>query len=204
MFPQKETEGDCMAIVDFTVFSGGFVAPIQSEPKRESAPVQEAAPAARSLKGKRFHRIQEVRRQQGVSLRSAARSLGTDIRTVRSQEQANQDLRISELQNWQKALDVPVAELLVESEESLSGPVLERARMIRLMKTAAAIQERAPNDSINRMAQMLIDQLVEIMPELKTVGPWHQVGQRRSGEDFGRVLERRLADDVFSGRHDDE
>jgi len=198
-----------MAIVDFSVFSSTFVTPVQSEPQCESASVDhddvhEAPVAPRGPRSKRFHRIQEVRRQQGVSLRSAARSLGTDIRTIRSQEQAGQDLRISDLQKWQKALDVPVAELLVESEECLSGPVLERARMIRLMKTAAAIQERAPNDSISRMAQMLIDQLVEIMPELKTVGPWHQVGQRRSCEDFGRVLERRLTDDVFSSRHDDE
>ena len=40
-----------------------------------------------------------------------------------------------------EALDVPIAELLVESDQSLSGPILERARMVRLMKTAAAIRE---------------------------------------------------------------
>lgn len=198
-----------MATVDFTVFSTGFVAPVHvapAEPIRERAEhaADETPATERRSNGKRYHRIQEVRRQQGVSLRSAARSLGADMRTVRQQEQAGADLKISDLQKWQKALDVPVAELLVESDECLSGPVLERARMIRLMKTAAAILERAPNPSISRMATMLVEQLVEIMPELKSVGPWHQVGQRRSAEEFGRVIERRLADDMFSTGFSDE
>ncbi len=177
-----------MAIADVDVFTGDFSTGVQAG-KRE-----------------RLHRIQEVRRRQGLSLRSAARQLGTDIRSVRAQESGDSDLRISDLQNWQRALDVPIAELLVESTECLSGPVLERARMIRLMKTVAAIRERAPNNSISRMAEMLTDQLCEIMPELREVGPWHNVGQRRSSDDYGRVVDRRLADDALSsefGMHDE-
>ncbi|MFO0868315.1 MAG: helix-turn-helix transcriptional regulator [Pirellulales bacterium] len=173
-----------MATVEFDVFHA-----------RSHA--QEQDPAASSSKQRRFHRIQEIRRREGVSLRSAARNLGLDARTVREQEQSSQDLRISDLQRWQKALDVPIAELLVESEEALSGPILERARMVRLMKTAAAIQERSEGSRVGRLAQMLIEQLVEIMPELKDVGPWHSVGQRRAANDFGRTFERRfhIADD---------
>ena len=130
-----------------------------------------------------------------ASLRSAARQLGTDIRSVRAQEQATADLKISELHKWQQALDVPVAELLVESEEALSGPVLERSRMVRLMKTTAALLERAPTLAVSRMAQMMAEQLIEIMPELREVGPWHSVGQRRGSDDLGRVVERRLKED---------
>ena len=171
-----------MATVDFDVFSTStFV----------TGPISEPKPGEK----KRFNRIQEVRRRQGVSLRSAARQLGTDVRSVRAQEQSTADLRISELHKWQQALDVPVAELLVESEEALSGPVLERARMVRLMKTAAALLERAPTPAVSRMAQMMAEQLVEIMPELRDVGPWHSVGQRRGSDDFGRVVERRLKED---------
>jgi hypothetical protein len=44
---------------------------------------------------------------------------------------------------------------------------------------------------------MLIDQLIEIMPELKEVGPWHSVGQRRTLDDFGRVVEQSVPDEVF-------
>ena len=58
----------------------------------------------------------------------------------------------------------------------------DRTQMVRLMKTAGAILERAQQRSIHRMAQMLVDQLCEAMPELKTVGPWHAVGRRRTRE----------------------
>ena len=153
---------------------------------------QEDGAAANASKQRRFHRIQEIRRREGVSLRSAARNLGLDARTVREQEQSTQDLKISDLQRWQRALDVPIAELLVESDEALSGPIMERARMVRLMKTAAAIQERAAGSRVARLAEMLVEQIVEIMPELKEVGPWHSVGQRRSSHDFGRTFERRF------------
>lgn len=128
-----------------------------------------------------------------MSLRSAARHLGYDMRRVREQEQASSDLTLSDLQRWQEALGVPIAELLVESDQSLSGPVLERARMVRLMKTATAIRERAGNNPVSRLAQMLIEQLLEVMPELKDVGPWHSVGQRRSLDEYGRAAELGLA-----------
>src|SRR5215510_8837417 len=73
--------------------------------------------------GQSLHRIQEVRRLQGMSLRTAARQLETDIRSIRAQEQATTDLRLSDLYKWQRALDVPVSELLVDSDEPLSRPV---------------------------------------------------------------------------------
>ncbi len=88
---------------------------------------------------------------------------------------------------------LPIAELLVESDQALSGPVLERARMVRLMKTAAAIRERAGNHPVSRLAQMLVEQLLELMPELQDVGPWHSVGQRRSLNEYGRAAELGLA-----------
>jgi len=141
----------------------------------------------------RFHRIQEIRRREGMSLRSAARQLGCDTKTVRLQEQSTTDLKISDLHRWQKALDVPLSELLVESEDSLSGPILERARMVRLMKTVAAIKERAEGTPVCRLATMLTEQILEIMPELEDVGPWHSVGQRRSANDLGRVFEQQYS-----------
>ena len=55
---------------------------------------------------------------------------------------------------------------------------------------------------LQRMAQMMVEQLVEIMPELKEVSPWHTFGQRRSLDDYGRVTERRISDDVFQSRED--
>jgi Tat protein secretion system quality control protein TatD with DNase activity len=104
---------------------------------------------------------------------------------------------LSDLYRWQAALDVPLEELLVESERPLSRPVLERAKMVRLMKTAAAILEMAPTIQIDRLARRMVDQLVEMMPELKGVAAWHSVGQRRSSDEFGQILQRRISEHFF-------
>lgn len=142
-----------------------------------------------------LHRLAEVRRQQGLSLRSAARQMSTDVRTLRNEEGGESDLKLSDLYRWQSVLGVPVAELLVESDSPLSRPVMDRARLVRIMKTVKAICESAKAEGTRRMAEMLQSQLVEIMPELKEVGPWHSVGQRRSLEEYGRAAERLLSED---------
>ncbi|MDP6720175.1 MAG: hypothetical protein QGF59_16060, partial [Pirellulaceae bacterium] len=100
--------------------------------------------------------------------------------------------------------DVPLTDLVEETDEPLSRPVLERARLIRLMKTAKAIEERSPTASVTRMAETLVSQLVEIMPELEHVSPWHQFGQRRSLEEFGRIVERRMSEDLIPDNLDDD
>jgi transcriptional regulator with XRE-family HTH domain len=161
-------------------------------------------PKGEEANGNRLHRIRTIRLRQGVSLRSAARQMGTDIRSLRLQEQESTDLRLSDLHKWQKALDVPLTELVEETDEPLSRPVLERARLIRLMKTAAAIHEQSPSVGLQRMAKMLVDQLVEIMPELEDVSPWHTFGQRRSLDEYGRVVERRLSEDLLDDSSDDD
>jgi transcriptional regulator with XRE-family HTH domain len=143
----------------------------------------------------RYHRVRMVRMQQGVSLRTIARQSGTDIRTLRQQEDESSDLTLSVLQQWQKALGVPIAELLEESDGCLSRPVLERARLVRLMKTAAAILQQSKERGIRRMAQMLVGQLVEVMPELRHVGPWHQFGQRRGLDEYGKIVDRHFSEE---------
>jgi hypothetical protein len=133
-----------------------------------------------------------------MTLRTAARHLGANIRDTRQQEEETTDLRLSDLYRWQAALEVPLAELLVDPDAPLSQPVRERAQMVRVMKTAAALLELATTAQTRRLAQNLVDQLVKLMPELKGVGPWHSVGQRRSLDEYGRITERRLPDDLFS------
>lgn len=132
-----------------------------------------------------------------MSLRTATRQLGLDARTIRAQEQESTDLRLSDLYRWQAALGVPISELLVDTEESLSRPVRERASMVRLKKTAAALLEAADTPNLRRMAENLVEQLDELMPELKEVSPWHSVGQRRSLDEMGRIAEQTISDDYF-------
>ena len=153
---------------------------------------------ARDPKQKELHRIQEVRQQQGVSLRSAARQMSSTTARVREQEKPTSDLTLSDLLKWQSVLDVPLVDLLHDVDSPLSRPVMERAQMVRLMKTAAAIAEQAEADGVQRLAKMLTEQLVSMMPELSEVSAWHSVGQRRSLDEYGRVVDRRLGDDFFS------
>jgi transcriptional regulator with XRE-family HTH domain len=141
-----------------------------------------------------LHRIREVRKQQGVSLNAAARRIGAEVSRLREQECGDTELSLADLYAWQRALDVPVQDLLVESEEPLSAPVLELSRMIRLAKTVSTIQERSDSKAVARLANMLMDQLVEIEPKLSEIGPWPTT-RPRTLDDVGRVCERRLSED---------
>jgi transcriptional regulator with XRE-family HTH domain len=135
--------------------------------------------------GRPLHCISDVRKRQGVSIRSAARQIKVDIRQARLQENPNTDLQLSSLYEWQKALSVPVSELLVDLDAPLSAPVLKRAQMLRLMKSARAIFERAPNGQIRRLARMMIEQLIEMMPELAHVCAWQEEGVPRTNDEYG-------------------
>jgi len=166
-------------------------------PETNGVPVPEPTEDSPNLPVE-LHRISEVRIQQGASLRSVSRKMDLTVQEVREQENSTADLRITELLKWQEILDVPLADLLIDSEGPLSEPVCERARMLRIMKTAKAIHEGAHNRSIVRLANMLIDQLVEIMPELSDVSAWHTVGQRRTQDEVGRIVERSIPDNFFT------
>ena len=144
-----------------------------------------------------LHRLSEVRRQQGISRQALAHRMNVDVSAVKQQESGDSELTLRDLYRWQQALEVPVSELLVEAGEDLATPILRRAQLLRLMKTALAIQETCQSDRVQRMAETLIDQLSEIMPELKEVSAWHSVGRRRSRDEFGVAASRRLSQDVF-------
>ena len=164
---------------------------------RAEAEAGEPGRSAAARPGPTLHRIGHVRRQQGVTLRNVARRLGIAMAVVRRQEQADCDLRLSDLHRWQQVLEVPVAELLVEGDGQLSGPVLERSRMVKLMKTAAALRDRTAGTPVGRIVEMLVEQILEIMPELSDVTPWHTVGQRRTLEELGRTGRCPVSEDLF-------
>jgi transcriptional regulator with XRE-family HTH domain len=150
-----------------------------------------------SVRTSPLHRLGKVRRQQGLELRRVASRLGTSVGDAKLQERETTDIPLSVLHKWQEVLDVPVSELLVEPSDSLSAPILKRAQMLRMMKTATAILERTGEVSVRRMAQMMVNQIVEIMPELEGIAPWHAVGQRRRRDEYGRAAELSLPDNMF-------
>ena len=146
---------------------------------------------------RRLHQLKVVRRREGVSQSAVARRLGIPLSEVKLQEEETSDLPLSTLRQWQEVLQVPLSELLTESEEPLSAPVMQRAKLVRLMKTARAIQQRARQESIRRMGEVLVHQLVDLMPELEDVTPWPEVGQPRTLSELGQVVHRRLSDDAL-------
>jgi transcriptional regulator with XRE-family HTH domain len=148
-----------------------------------AAPSQALAVAA--IKGRPLHRLALVRRLQGVSRRTMARRLNIEVQQLRREEDATADLPLSVLYAWQKVLDVPIAELLVEASDSLSSPVLERSQLVRLMKTVLTVRAYARQKSIQRMAQTMANQLIEIMPELANVSAWQTVDKRRKPSELG-------------------
>lgn len=149
-------------------------------------------PAASAPRPK--HRIAEVRRQQGISLRSITRKMGLTLEEIRRQEDPTSDLTLSQLVAWQRALEVPLANLLIDHDAPLSSPVMTRARLLRIMKTVQAVRESARDTGTQRMAIMLAEQMIELMPELKDVTAWHSVGQRRTQDEVGRIAERPISD----------
>ena len=144
-----------------------------------------------------LHRVAQVRQQQGLSLRSVARQTGVDVRRLRQEESEDFDLRLSDLYRWQQVLGVPLQDLLEDPGMPLSSPVLDRARLVRIMKTVRALQEKARTPAIQRMTENLVNQLLEVMPELLEIGPWHSVGQRRSLGEYGRAAERLLSEETL-------
>lgn len=153
-----------------------------------------AVPATRSQP---LQRLAAVRRQQGVSRGMVAHRLNIEIEQVRQQESESSDLPLSVVYAWQKVLEVPVAELLVEAGDAPTSPVLKRSQLVRLMKTVLAISERTKRQSIRRMVQMMVGQLVEIMPELANVSAWRTVGKRRRLSELAVAAQRRLGEEWF-------
>ena len=151
-----------------------------------------------------LHRLGEARRQENISCCNVARHLGITVQDVRRQECNTMDLPLSVLHKWAKVLRLPVAELVEEPDDSLSTTLFNRAGLVRVMKTAMAILERAGDPQTKRFAQTMVDQLIEIMPELRGIGAWNAVGNRRRLDELGIAAERRFSDEDLMDAMDRE
>lgn len=151
----------------------------------------------RECDGNPLQRIDFVRRRQGVSIRNASQHLGMKSADVRAQLKQGGDMTLSELYRWQALLDVPVAELLVDDDDNgLSDPLKKRASLIKLMKTAATIKKVSREEATQRLVQMFMEQLTELMPELKEVGPWRDLFES-NGSREGTAARRQAPASLF-------
>jgi transcriptional regulator with XRE-family HTH domain len=144
---------------------------------------------------KGLQKLNSARRRQGLSIRCVAQRLGRTVSEVRAQEDEGADILVSDLYRWQAALEVPLEELLEEPEDSLSTMVSVRAQLLKVMKTAMAMRRQARSESERRLARLLTEQLLEIMPELKEVSGWPAVGHRRRADEVGRIGENPISQD---------
>jgi transcriptional regulator with XRE-family HTH domain len=144
---------------------------------------------------KGLQKLNSARRRQGLSIRCVAQRLGRTVSEVRAQEDERADMLVSELYRWQAALEVPIEELLEEPEDALSTMVSVRAQLLKVMKTAMAMRRQARSEAERRLARLLTEQLLEIMPELKEVSGWPAVGHRRRADEVGRIGENPISED---------
>jgi transcriptional regulator with XRE-family HTH domain len=182
-----------------SIVTAGPITPIvtrTTRPPRKPEAVVERRPATTPLgppmADRPLHRLFEVRQQEGLTRAQVARRMGISLREVERQEQSSSDISLNDLCRWQRALGVPIGELLSEPEGELSPPVCLRAKLTRAMKTARSIQQWARQPSMRRLAETLVDQLVEVMPELVECGPWPAVGHHRIKRAFGQAFYRGL------------
>ncbi len=149
----------------------------------------------------RLHRIAEVMQEQGVSSRAMAARLQASPAEVERQLSPSCDLLLSELHEWQAALEVPVVDLLAEPGPELSSDVRRRALLVKVMKTVRSLQRLDNVASVELLVQRLEDQLLELMPELENVDSWPIVGQRRSTEDVSAREQRAISESIFDSNH---
>ena len=64
--------------------------------------------------------------------------------------------------------------------------------LLKVMKTAKQIQKTTHEPRVKNMTTTLIDQLVELMPELVDVASWPDIGQSHENKDYGQAVYRRF------------
>jgi len=164
--------------------------------------------ATRVGRRRRLHRIAEVRKREGLSVAAAARRLESETAKIRAEELPTSDMTLSRLYEWQDILGVPIVELLVEEKDALAPPIHYRSMLVRVMKTVLALREMVDENEycqpkrVRRFVDTMVEQLVELMPELEEVGPWHSVGRRRRRDELGAIAQHSLAHGRFCEIHD--
>lgn len=132
---------------------------------------------------RRHHRLKAARVEAGISRRDVAQRMNVALSTVRDEEEGDDDLSLVNLHRWQLALNVPLSELVESAENQLPEPTRQRAAMVRLARTAALLQQNSKQVTNRRLACRMLDQLHELMPELRnldvTPGGAAQVNQEK-------------------------
>lgn len=136
-----------------------------------------------------LHFIASTLRRQNATLAGCARRLGISPSEAAAQIRPDADLSLSQLYAWRAVLDVPTSELL-PLDDLVPDPIRNRALLLRIMKTARQLQDLSRASRLESAVASLVDQLIELMPELAEVPAWPTVGQSRAPRDLGGATRR--------------
>ncbi len=199
---------------DAFVFNARSIKASNARVKTADAPrksrVEQSISSSQTLKPERcrssnstrpLHFIAATLRKQNATLAGCARRLGLTLSEAAAQTRPDADLALSQLYAWRAVLDVPTSEL-IPLEDVVPDPIRNRALLLRTMKTARQLQDLSRGTRLESAVASLVDQLIELMPELAEVPAWPTVGQsraprepgnatRRVDADFSRLLEER-------------
>ena len=114
----------------------------------------------------KYHRLRTVRQQQCVSLRDIAERTGVSVHTASQEENGEIDLSLSRLFAWQQALEVPIAELLVNYQ--FSGENEEQRSVSKAIQLAKQALQRSDSPDVRAVTQAVVDELVNLSALLET------------------------------------
>lgn len=132
-----------------------------------------------------LNRIREVRRREGMSLRTVASQLHTTLPMARKFDDPESDLYLSDVHRMADVLGVPAAELVddVDADEA----VRLRGTMIRVMRSVNTLLSKLPpQKSAHRIASFIRQEIIAAMPEAASDAGLPEIGHRRTTDELGQ------------------
>lgn len=143
-----------------------------------------------------IHRLKEARQITGVSLRAIASRTGIPVRILRQQEESN-EISLTDLLKWKRALGVPFMELFNDSPDQLDEMIRLRAGLIQLMRGVRSLQHSGLSEQQEAMVENMAAELESLMPELNSINSWPQTGSRRRKNEPAKVESQMIATSLW-------
>lgn len=165
--------------------------------KPDASGMEDPPPLPLAAAPRGLHRLAAVRRERRLSPEALAKRLRIDVDLLRAFEQEQADMPLSLVYRCQQALGASLRELLVSESDPLALPSVERTKLAEWLQTVVAILQEAKQPAIRRMAHNLVDQIVELAPELKLLAAQSQAGCAQLLDDQGCSASKPLSEEVF-------
>lgn len=126
-----------------------------------------------------LNRIREVRRREGMSLRTFAQQMQTTRLMALEYEHPEADLKLSDIHRMAEVLQVPAAELVDDVDAGEAARL--RGAMIRVMRSVNTLLSKLnPDKPAHRIASFIREEIVAAMPEANCSDQLPEIGTRRT------------------------